>query len=209
MHVAESADGMRQAASVMRESAITAGERTQAVSTASDQACAEIDQMTDKGSSLDNFGTTSASSGGQDGNGNYIFAGYSTQTQPFAQTATGASYSGDQNYSGSSANLIVQLNRSVTVSRPVGGILSSSRRSLGGHPSERPTWGCSSLEERASSPFPTLGLAPGGVYRADQVALTAGALLPHRFTLTCADPEVRHRRFAFCGTFLRVAPTGC
>jgi hypothetical protein len=39
--------------------------------TASDQACAEIDQMTDKGSSLDNFNTTSSSSGGQDGNGNY------------------------------------------------------------------------------------------------------------------------------------------
>ena len=32
----------------------------------------------------------------QDGSGNYIFAGYSTQTQPFALTATGASYSGDQ-----------------------------------------------------------------------------------------------------------------
>jgi flagellar hook-associated protein 3 FlgL len=32
----------------------------------------------------------------QDGEGNYIFAGYSTQTQPFTQTATGASYSGDQ-----------------------------------------------------------------------------------------------------------------
>jgi hypothetical protein len=40
-------------------------------STASDQACAEIDQLTDKGSSLDNFSTTSPSSGGQDGNGNY------------------------------------------------------------------------------------------------------------------------------------------
>jgi ABC-type molybdate transport system substrate-binding protein len=39
--------------------------------TASDQACAEIDQLTDKGSSLDNFSTTSASSGGQAGNGNY------------------------------------------------------------------------------------------------------------------------------------------
>jgi hypothetical protein len=39
--------------------------------TASDQACAEIDQMTDTGSSLDNFGTTSSSSGGQAGNGNY------------------------------------------------------------------------------------------------------------------------------------------
>jgi flagellar hook-associated protein 3 FlgL len=32
----------------------------------------------------------------QDGTGNYIFAGYSTQTQPFAQSPTGASYSGDQ-----------------------------------------------------------------------------------------------------------------
>jgi hypothetical protein len=39
--------------------------------TASDQACAEIDKMTDKGASLDNYNTTSASSGGQDGNGNY------------------------------------------------------------------------------------------------------------------------------------------
>jgi ABC-type molybdate transport system substrate-binding protein len=39
--------------------------------TASDQACAEIDRMTDKGSSLDNYNTTSPSSGGQDGNGNY------------------------------------------------------------------------------------------------------------------------------------------
>jgi hypothetical protein len=39
--------------------------------TASDTACAEIDQMTDKGSSLDNYNTTSSSSGGQNGNGNY------------------------------------------------------------------------------------------------------------------------------------------
>jgi ABC-type molybdate transport system substrate-binding protein len=39
--------------------------------TASDEACAEIDHMTDKGASLDNFGTTSPSSGGQAGNGNY------------------------------------------------------------------------------------------------------------------------------------------
>jgi hypothetical protein len=39
--------------------------------TASDQACREIDNMTDKGVSLDNFNTTSSSSGGQGGNGNY------------------------------------------------------------------------------------------------------------------------------------------
>ena len=32
----------------------------------------------------------------QDGSGNYIFAGFATQTQPFASTSTGASYAGDQ-----------------------------------------------------------------------------------------------------------------
>ncbi|HWS62516.1 MAG TPA: flagellar hook-associated protein FlgL [Steroidobacteraceae bacterium] len=32
----------------------------------------------------------------QDGNGEYIFGGYATQTQPFALSATGATYSGDQ-----------------------------------------------------------------------------------------------------------------
>jgi flagellar hook-associated protein 3 FlgL len=32
----------------------------------------------------------------QDGNGNYIFSGYATQTQPFTATATGATYNGDQ-----------------------------------------------------------------------------------------------------------------
>ena len=57
-----------------------------------------------------------------------------------------------------------------------------------------------------------LGLAPGGVYRAVRVTPDAGALLPHRFTLTCAHTlrsRVRHRRSAFCCTFLRVTPTGC
>ena len=32
----------------------------------------------------------------QDGSGNYIFGGYSTQAQPFSLSATGAKYSGDQ-----------------------------------------------------------------------------------------------------------------
>ena len=32
----------------------------------------------------------------QDGSGNYIFGGYSTQTQPFTLTAAGATYNGDQ-----------------------------------------------------------------------------------------------------------------
>jgi hypothetical protein len=38
---------------------------------------------------------------------------------------------------------------------------------------------------RTSRPCSLLGLAPGGVYRADDVTVAAGALLPHRFTLTC------------------------
>ena len=50
-------------------------------------------------------------------------------------------------------------------------------------------------------------LAPDGVYRAARVTPGAGALLPHRFTLTCA--LAGHRRSVLCGTFLRVAPTGC
>ena len=55
-----------------------------------------------------------------------------------------------------------------------------------------------------------LGLAPGGVCRATRVTPGAGALLPHRFTLTCAPGEAgRHRRSALCCTVLRVAPTGC
>ena len=58
------------------------------------------------------------------------------------------------------------------------------------------------------------GLAPGGVYQAPGVTTGTGALLPHRFTLT----EEKHAaalpffasswRFVFCGTFLRVTPTG-
>jgi hypothetical protein len=42
-------------------------------------------------------------------------------------------------------------------------------------------------EGRTGRPCPTLGLAPGGVYLAGRVTPAAGALLPHRFTLTCAD----------------------
>ena len=40
--------------------------------------------------------------------------------------------------------------------------------------------------EVAEATFSLLGIAPGGVYRASQVTPAAGALLPHRFTLTCA-----------------------
>jgi ABC-type molybdate transport system substrate-binding protein len=62
---------------------------------ASDQACAEIDLMTDKGASLDNYGTTSTTSGGQNGNGNYsdpslpiIFGDNVTYTQDTAVAGT-------------------------------------------------------------------------------------------------------------------------
>jgi len=50
-------------------------------------------------------------------------------------------------------------------------------------------------------------LAPGGVYRAAPVTRGAGALLPHRFTLTGADSR-RRRRSVFCGTVPRVTPGG-
>ena len=67
----------------------------------------------------------------------------------------------------------------------------------------------SSCEVPDGPPVPLLGLAPSGVCRAARVTPDAGALLPHRFTLTCAGPEARHRRSVLCGTFLRVTPTGC
>src|SRR5471032_3073953 len=101
----------------------------------------------------------------------------------------------------------------VVASRPVRRILFGTLRSVGGHPSrpaitrrlQRPTRGRS-----GGTTLPLLGLAPDGVYRATRVTPDAGALLPHRFTLTCAaGPKTgRHRRFALCCTFLRVTPTG-
>ena len=63
----------------------------------------------------------------------------------------------------------------------------------GGHPSLRSTRGCRPADRRAGSPCPLLDLAPDGVYRAVRVAPHAGALLPHRFTLTC-DRRDRSRR---------------
>src|SRR5688572_3572422 len=91
-----------------------------------------------------------------------------------------------------------------TVSRPVGGVLSSG-------PLRGSRWvtihlcGLPGDIDRAGRP--TLGLAPGGVCRAARVTPSAGALLPHRFTLACEDC-VLHRRSVLCGTFLRVTPTG-
>src|ERR1035437_7876756 len=69
----------------------------------------------------------------------------------------------------------------VTVSRPVGGILSTLLRGLGGHPSERSTWGrCSRRNTGRAAQSSCLTLV--------RVTPVAGALLPHRFTLTCATP---------------------
>ena len=88
-------------------------------------------------------------------------------------------------------------------------------------PSSRPWWPSISAGGYPTAPaaypgfigravLPLLGLAPGGVCKATRVTPSAGALLPHRFTLTCAAGEpARHRRSALCCTFLRVAPTGC
>ncbi len=83
---------------------------------------------------------------------------------------------------------IIPLNPWLTVSRPVGGILFPLVRGFGGHPSERSTWEWCSRRTPDGPSIPLFDLAPGGVYRADRVTPAAGALLPHRFTLTCAQP---------------------
>src|SRR5581483_202429 len=51
--------------------------------------------------------------------------------------------------------------------------------------------------------------APGGGYRAARVTPDAGALLPHRFTLTCSAPANRrsHRRSALCCPDRQVTPS--
>src|SRR3546814_7994665 len=50
----------------------------------------------------------------------------------------------------------------------------------------------------SSDLLPRFDLAPGGGCRAAEVALDAGALLPHRFTLACAPVSRGHRRSALC-----------
>ncbi len=45
---------------------------------------------------------------------------------------------------------------------------------------------CASQAKRTDRPYILLDLAPGGVYLATGVTSDAGALLPHRFTLTGA-----------------------
>ena len=55
---------------------------------------------------------------------------------------------------------------------------------------------------------PIFGLASGGVCLAEEVALPTGGLLHRLFTLTGIE-KTRSRRSLFCGTFRRVAPSGC
>jgi hypothetical protein len=57
-----------------------------------------------------------------------------------------------------------------------------------------------------SRPSPLLGLAPNGVYRAVPVARHAGALLPHRCTLTCERLPVPSA-VSLCCTVREVTPT--
>ena len=62
-----------------------------------------------------------------------------------------------------------------------------SSYSINGHPSLRSTWELSPfLATGMNDPRSTLDLAPNGGYLAIWIAPDAGALLPHRFTLTCA-----------------------
>jgi hypothetical protein len=82
----------------------------------------------------------------------------------------------------------------VTVSHPVSGVLYSLARvvtiPLCGLPEGLP------FGERAA--LLLLGLASNGVYQATRITPHAGALLPHRFTLTCDA-------FASIGGLLSVA----
>ena len=73
---------------------------------------------------------------------------------------------------------------------------------------DRP-WGDSGA---GHTPPPLCGLAPGGVCRAGDVAVTAGELLPHRFTLArCGGTRRRAARWrsALCCTFRGLTPPGC
>jgi len=80
----------------------------------------------------------------------------------------------------------------VSVSRPVGGILCPGplreSRLVTIHLCGLPM-AAADLPEGVTladePPKPLLDLAPGGGYQAAGIAPDAGALLPHRFTLTC------------------------
>ena len=91
----------------------------------------------------------------------------------------------------------------VTVSRPVSGILSTPEAPVAIHLCGLPE---GAGDRRTGRPCPLLGLAPGGVCRAARVAPDAGALLPHRFTLTC-DRSPGPSAVSLCCTVRQVTPT--
>ena len=95
------------------------------------------------------------------------------------------------------------------MSRPIGGVLSTGPLRESGWVTIHLCGPPGSVNGRTT--LSLFGLAPNGVYRAGRVTPAAGALLPHRFPLTCAPHHavLGHRQFVFCGTFLRVTPTGC
>ncbi len=104
------------------------------------------------------------------------------------------------------------LRKGGAASRPVRRILFGPRSAVTIHLGRRSPDGSSGLPGfNGRAVLTLLGLAPGGACRAARVTPGAGALLPHRFTLTCApDPKTgRHRRSALCCAVLRVAPSGC
>src|SRR5204863_9774822 len=86
----------------------------------------------------------------------------------------------------------------MTVSRPVGGILSTGRLPGSGWVAIHL---CGLPGDIGRAGRPTFGLAPGGVCQAARVTPDAGALLPHRFTLTCAARPGCPDRVAIGGLF--------
>ena len=73
------------------------------------------------------------------------------------------------------------------MSRPIGGVLSTGPLRESGWVTIHLCGLPGSVSGRAA--LSLFGLAPDGVCLAGQVTLAAGALLPHRFTLTCARSQ--------------------
>jgi len=96
--------------------------------------------------------------------------------------------------------------QSTTATRAISRILSSYSHLSGPAIAERAH--AAYLERNGRAALFLLGLAPGGVYRADVVSHIAGGLLHHRFTLACAHrPQIRERtrRVRAIGGLLSVA----
>jgi hypothetical protein len=80
-----------------------------------------------------------------------------------------------------------QVGRFGAASRPVRRILCGPRSVVAIHLGRRlPDGSCGLPGIEGRAVLSLLGLAPGGACRAARVTPGAGALLPHRFTLTCA-----------------------